>query len=145
MAKRIGRGNRVVDQLWRAQEARCFHCGLPLSRNTSGSVKAQRWTREHLIPRSVAGPGRPDIIVLAHRSCNGARSDALPTAYEIARAENLYGLMGRVFDPYRWHSDSELPRHVVSAGEGACSGVSSLTLAGPSSEMAPAVSFGEAG
>lgn len=42
-------------------------------------------------------------------------------------------------------ASTELPRHVVSAGEGACSGVSSLTLAGPSSEMAPAVSFGEAG
>lgn len=39
----------------------------------------------------------------------------------------------------------ELPRHLSPAGEGACSGVYSLTLAGPSSEMAPATSFGEAG
>lgn len=42
-------------------------------------------------------------------------------------------------------NNPELPRHLIPAGEGASSGVSSLTLAGPSSEMAPAIPFGEAG
>lgn len=38
---------------------------------------------------------------------------------------------------------SELPRHLIPAGEGRLIGVSSLDLAGPSSEMTPAIPFGE--
>jgi 5-methylcytosine-specific restriction endonuclease McrA len=64
---------RLMDVL---QGGRCFYCGEPVG------AKA---TFDHLIPQAYGGTDDPGNIVLAHRRCNRAKADRLPTPEEIDR------------------------------------------------------------
>jgi len=83
----------LIHQLWLAQGGLCFHCGEPMLKHVPGNY-FKRWTREHLWPRSKF-PTEYGSIVLAHKACNNARRDQLPTNAELDRAAALYAS----FDP----------------------------------------------
>lgn len=90
----VKRGRGAVDRLWQAQNGCCFHCGKPMKKG--GGNHPLRRSREHLIPQSRGGNGKP-VIVLAHRSCNSARGNPEPTEDEIVRAEAIYAVIGAHF------------------------------------------------
>lgn len=53
--------------LWKLQKGRCWLCGKPLDRSFI--------SRDHLHPVSKGGAGKPNNILLAHRSCNAKRGN----------------------------------------------------------------------
>jgi len=97
MAKRPQRA--PIDMLWDAQNGCCFHCGEPMMRKGSINHPLRR-SREHLIPQSRGGKGKP-VVVLAHRSCNSALGNPEPTPDEITRAESIYAVIGALFWSHR--------------------------------------------
>ncbi|WP_448190770.1 HNH endonuclease [Azospirillum sp. sgz301742] len=64
---------QVMDIL---QGGRCFYCGEPVGANA---------TFDHVIPQAYGGADVAANIVLAHRRCNQAKSDRLPTPEEVDR------------------------------------------------------------
>lgn len=58
------------------QGGRCFYCGEPVG------AKA---TFDHVIPQAYGGADMAANIVLAHRRCNQAKGDRLPTPEEVDR------------------------------------------------------------
>lgn len=61
-------------RLHRWQDGACYWCG----RHTylSNATSPQAATRDHVIPKSLGGPGSMDNIVLACRACNGSSGQA---------------------------------------------------------------------
>lgn len=83
------RETKVIAALFEIQHGRCFHCGeLMLRGGAQQHDKRHGWSREHIIPKSLA-PGLHGNTVLAHVGCNAARADRLPTVEEVARALDI--------------------------------------------------------
>lgn len=64
--------------IYNAQNRRCAICGAALS--------AKYATEEHVIPRGRMPAGRDKGLwnrVLAHKKCNGAKGDRIPTQFEL--------------------------------------------------------------
>lgn len=90
---------RLTDLLHRAQEGKCFHCGLPIDYGRKLRETPESWTREHVYPRC-RSRGLRNNIVLAHGKCNRKRGSRAPTQTEILRTTALYASIGLVaFEP----------------------------------------------
>lgn len=61
-------------RLAEAQNWRCCYCGVPMIHDRCSPTQA---TIEHIVPRSLGGPNRPDNYVVACRACNEARGNAI--------------------------------------------------------------------
>lgn len=62
--------------LFRAQGGRCGICGWPVRNFKAASI-------EHVVPRSLGGFWGLGNMVAAHRDCNQAKGDRLPTGCEL--------------------------------------------------------------
>lgn len=93
---------RFVDDLYRVQEGKCFHCGEEMvwGNNWRRMKNKLHWSKEHVYPRKTHR-GINNNIVLAHRSCNTARGHRPPTDDEIERTKKIYAAMNLVaFQPF---------------------------------------------
>lgn len=70
----VGRDDAILMDV--AQGGRCFYCGEPVG------AKA---TFDHVIPLAYGGADEPANVVIAHRRCNQAKGDRLPTPDEVER------------------------------------------------------------
>lgn len=64
----------IRHRLAEAQNWRCCYCGVQMGLYQRGPTQA---TIEHIIPRSLGGPDRPDNYAIACHACNQARGNAI--------------------------------------------------------------------
>lgn len=86
----------AIHRLWGAQGGRCSICGHPLNptrKSVEATKRIRHWldtTREHVWPTTL-GYTDANNILLAHGLCNGVKSDADPTAEQLALLKKVYG------------------------------------------------------
>lgn len=71
---------------WSVQNQRCYLCG----RVFIDGLEKNHWlrpTREHVFPKSGAGYGLHNNILLAHQRCNKLKADRPPHACEVLYLE----------------------------------------------------------
>jgi 5-methylcytosine-specific restriction endonuclease McrA len=83
-----------IDRLFLNQRGNCFFCEKPMVRHSWTKYYHDGWTRDHFIPQSLGGESKLNIV-LAHASCNTAKSSRLPTDAEVEKLISIYGQIYR--------------------------------------------------
>lgn len=77
-------------KIFNAQEGVCILCG--------GSMSFRRASKEHIVPRPLGGSRWWGNIALAHRACNMAKGDELPSDELLERFFRLFGYYPKMKD-----------------------------------------------
>ncbi len=71
----------------------CFFCGRTLSPDPAQKLDPHCATRDHLLPKSLAGDDRWSNTILACRACNGTKGGRVPTEMERVRQAGLFAVV----------------------------------------------------
>jgi 5-methylcytosine-specific restriction endonuclease McrA len=64
---------RQVRSLRRRYGDDCWLCGLPIDFSITDAAHPMRFSRDHVVPRSLGGVSTLGNLRLAHRQCNSTR------------------------------------------------------------------------
>lgn len=85
-----------IARLGNAQGWLCFHCNEPMLKVPAArgildpkGAWERGWTREHVVPKSLGGFNRGNIV-LAHRGCNNRRGNEPPGPGMMQRARRIW-------------------------------------------------------
>lgn len=72
------------------QSQKCYLCGEPMAlRSEMFAHDSVMPSLDHVIPKCRGGTNRLGNVALAHKRCNNAKADRLPTACEVFFAESM--------------------------------------------------------
>lgn len=89
----------IWEVIYLLQGGRCFYCNAPFANQPAARHTHNGYTRDHVMPRC-AGATRTNNVVLACAPCNAKKGNKMPTAEQIAYAQDLYERAKRIHAPW---------------------------------------------